>query len=309
MALKKSIYQFIILALVVVATDQLLGLYLEKKYKNNECFYANGEINDFIKNKNCDTLFIGSSRVLHLIDPAVIGPNCLNLAKQKKHNYYQTAIVDILEAEGKLPTRLLVLNIEIEDLFGEKREELIDQVLSLKYYYNSNKTVKGFIDEISWQERIKFISKTYRFNSYGLQLITNPFENVCPNYPKTGYIPLHPTKNDSARLAQSLIDDFKPIHSKSINTAVFQNILNIKKTCDKHEISFKVIDAPYHKVHPEYAYVSKLLSDYCDSIGVEFIDFKYMEIPGLENKTMWYDNMHTNASGSKIYSHFLKTKI
>ena len=309
MGLKKTIYHSILLILLIVFTDQLLGYYLEKKYTSNECFYANGEINDFIKNKKCDTLFIGSSRVLHMIQPDIIGPNCLNLAKHKKHNYYQTAIVKLLEAEGKLPTKMLVLNIEIEDLFGEKKEELIDQVLSLKYYYTTNSTVKNFIDETGWQERIKFISTTYRFNSYGLQLITNPIEGVCPKHPITGYIPLFPTKNDSARLAQSLIDDFHPIHSKNINTTVFQNILNIKNTCDKHGISFKIIDAPYYKVHPEYAYVSKALSNYCDSIGVEFIDFKYTQIPGLEKKTMWYDNMHTNDNGSKIYSRFLKTKI
>lgn len=309
MTIKKITYRSILFIGLLILTDQIVGVVLDKKYQANTCFYSNGEVNDYIQNKQCDTLFVGSSRVLHMIDPSILGPKSMNLAKQKKHNHYQTSIVDILAQNNKLPRKLLVLNLEGLDLFMENAPSLIDQVNSLRYYYSSNDIVKSFINKQGWNERFKLLSRTYRHNSAGLQLFTNPIENVCPEYPQKGYIPLIPTPQDSLRLAKSLTDDFKPINNQRFNHLIFDNIIHLKSLCDKKAIQLIIIDAPYYKNHPSFKKASIALQKFCKKVDVKFIDFKYEQIPGLENKSNWYDNMHTNESGSKIYTRFLKSKI
>ncbi len=309
MTLMKITYRSIVFIALLILIDQIVGILLDEKYQANTCFYSNGEVNDYIQNKKCDTLFVGSSRVLHMIDASLLGPNSMNLAKEQKHNHYQTSIIDILAQNNKLPRKLLVLNLEGLDLFMEYGPSLIEQVNSLSYYYSSNEIVKSYINKQGWQERIKFLSHTYRHNSIGLQLFTNPLENVCPEYPLNGYIALTPTALDSARLAKSLIDDFTPIKNQRFNKLVFENIIHIKSLCDKKSIQLIIIDAPYYKNHPSFKKASSTLQKFCEKIDVKFIDFKYEEIPGLENKLNWYDNMHTNEKGSEIYTRFLKEKI
>ena len=294
---------------LLILIDQLIGYCLDKKYESNTCFFSNGEVNDYIQNKKCDTLFVGSSRVLHMVDPSVFGPNCYNLAKQRKHIYYTTSILDILNDSKKLPSKLLVLNIEVADLFMEKEPLLIEQVNSLSFYYSKNTFVTKFINKQGWQERLKFMSEIYRHNPNGLMLITNKMENVCSNYPDKGYLPLMPSIVDSARLAQSLIDDFKPIRNQEINQVVLENIRHINGICSKKGIDLVIIDAPYYKVHPAHKKASTALNLFCKRNGIRFIDFNFEHIPGLKDKTNWYDNLHTNEKGTMIYTHYLKEKL
>lgn len=309
MKFSKLLIRTLIFVGLIITVDQVVGYILDKKYQSNTCYYANGEINDFIQNKNCDTLIVGSSRVLHMIDPAILGPKCLNIAKQQKHNYYHSSIIDILNNENKLPSKLLIINIEVEDLFMEKEHLLIEQMNSLRFYYSKNNIVTKFINKKGWHEQLKLISRIYRHNPNGLKLITNPIEKVCPEYPNSGFIPLHPTVNDSARLAQSLIDDFKPIKNQRINNTIFENILHIKSLCDQKGIKLLIIDAPYYKVHPSFKKASNAIKNFCDQKSIEFIDFKYEKIDGLDDKNNWYDNMHANEKGSQIYTRYLKSKI
>lgn len=306
---KKTVYRFILFLGLVILADQIIGYLLDKKYESNTCFFSNGELNNYIKNQKYDTLIIGSSRVMNMIDSKILGPNCFNLAKPQKHNYYHTAIIDILNEENKLPSKLLILNIEVEDLFMEREPVLIEHVNSLGYYYSNNKLITNFINKQGWTVRIKHLSHIYRHNPNGLMLITNPIENVCMEYPENGYLGLKPTPYDSIRLAQSLIDDFKPIKNQRINNTIFQNILHVKSLCDKKGIQLLIIDAPYYKIHPTYKIASKVLTNFCKNQNINFIDFKFETINGLKDKNKWYDNMHTNEIGSQIYTRYLKEKI
>lgn len=309
MNLRKITYRFLLFIGLIILTDQFIGYALDKKYESNKCFFSNGEINNFIQNKRYDTLIVGSSRVLHMINPSILGPNCFNLAKQRKHNYYHTSIIDILNNENKLPTKLLIVNIEVEDIFMEKEPNLLEQVNSLRYYYDKNPFVTKFINNQGWTERIKLFSHIYRHNPNGLKLYTNPLENICLEYPKNGYIPLIPSDYDSLRLAQSLIDDFKPIKNQSINKNIFDNIIHMKNICDKNGTQLLIIDAPYYKVHPAYKIASDKIAKFCKNNNINFIDFKFENIEGLEDKNNWYDNMHANENGAQIYTEYLKKKI
>lgn len=305
----KIIYRIFLFLLLLIGSDQIIGSFLDYEYEKNNCYFSNGEINDFIQHKSCDTLIVGSSRVLHMIDPALLGPKTMNLAKQEKHNYYHTAIIDILASKRKLPNRLLILNLEVEDLFMEKENSLIAQVNSLKYYYSKNKTTKLFIDKQGVFERIKFLSRIYHHNSSGLSLLTNPIENVCPDFPYNGYIPLKPTLLDSVRLKRSLGEDLKPIKNQRTNQTIFENLLQIQKRCQDAGIDLIIVDAPYFKVHPAFKLASRTIQQFCNKNNLKFIDFKFEQIPGLEDSSCWYDNMHTNEKGSRIYTRYFKLKI
>ena len=51
---------------------------------------------------------------------------------------------------------------------------------------------------------------------------------------------------------------------------------------------------------------SIILSNYCASSEIKFIDFNFTTIDALDSKKYWYDNMHLNHSGAEIYSKKIK---
>lgn len=307
--MKKSIIQIVIFLTILLAADRIFGYFLETKYLKNTCAFSNGELNQFLKKKRCDTLFLGSSRVLHMIQPDQFGKGTLNLSKQQKHIYHNAALIDILYQENKLPKKLLVLNFETEDCFMEMEKSLLDRVYSLKFYYHKNKLVKKLIDKRGFQERIKFLSSTYRFNDEGWKLLTYPLDDICPEYPERGYIPLMPDKNDSLRLLKSIIKDISSRTFDELNPTTFELLLHIKALCQKKGVKLVIINAPFYTYPKDFIRGTDAISSFCTKNKIDYIDFNTLKIPELQFKKFWYDNMHTNSDGSKIYTNYLKKAL
>ena len=156
---------------------------------------------------------------------------------------------------------------------------------------------------------MKFLSSVYRHNGEGWKLIAYPRTNLCSPVSETGYVPLIPNANDSARLSRSLIDDFKPYNFKKINPKVIALLEGIINTCDEMNIDLIFINAPYFKYHPEFIYASNYMKKFCREKNVRYVDFNEELITGLEQPEMWYDNMHLNDNGANIYTKYLKSKL
>lgn len=291
---------------IVFVSDRIIGAYLDGLYEKNRCDYSNGRLNTFLDQDNCDTLYLGSSRVLHMIKPELLGKGSRDLAFQHKHLYHNISLVDILRQKDKLPNRTLVFNFEVEDLYIKTEGHLLNQLYSLKYYYDKNELVERLINRKGLQERIKFLSKIYKHNGEGWKLISYPMTNNCAAPTSDGYVPLHPTPNDSARLAQSLIDDFKPFDFEGFNTVAYEMIELLAKICKDENIELKIIHGPYFKLHPELKTASNYMKAFCAKKDIFYFDFNDETIPGLENKDMWFDNMHLNDDGANIYTAYLK---
>lgn len=304
--MKKNLIHILITLLALFIADGLTSAYLDKKYEANTCDYSNGYINDYLKNKDADTLFIGSSRVLHGIRPEFFGPKTFVLAKQQKHLYYNASLIDILKDENKLPHNTLILNIEVEDMFLHFEDRMIDDVSSLKYYYNTNALTTELIKRNRVFEPLKFTSSLYRHNNSGWKLLFSPKAGECASSPFDGYKPLMPSKNDSIRLARSIIEDLKPFGVRQLNPKTFELIERIKVLCQKQNIDFYIINAPFFEMNAELKDASIILSNYCASSEIKFIDFNFTTIDALNSKKYWYDNMHLNHSGAEIYSKKIK---
>ena len=307
------IYKVILFVLILFVVDRSLGYYLDRKYEVNTCDYMNGRFNAFIKHENVDTLFIGSSRVLHMIVPELLGSKTKNLAFQKKHIYHNIILIDLLKEKKKLPKKLLVLNFDLDDLYLESENDLLNQLNSLSYYYHKNDLAKKLIDRNGYQEKIKFLSEPYRYNGDGWKLISYPITGNCVTYREDGYFPLLPSQKDSIRLAQSLIEQEDLYKFDKINQAVVGVLDYLVELCKNENIDLKIINGPYYDLPSEFIKAGKYMKNYCDKKGVYFVDFNDCQIQGLEDITLWYDNMHLNDNGAKIYTkhvkkHFLQTQ-
>ena len=131
--MKKIIQKTLLTIIIVISIDRLLGLYLSTLYENNYYDHASGDVNKILKGKTSDTLIIGSSRVYTMIDPNIIGNNIQLVSKPAKHSYYNIAVVDLMAQYNKLPKKMLIFNIEVEDVYESVKPRLIEDVCYLKY--------------------------------------------------------------------------------------------------------------------------------------------------------------------------------
>lgn len=297
----KALYRLLFIIASIVLLDQWFGLYLDHKQEQNKCDYCNGKINFFVDQEQCDTLFIGSSRVLHSIKPQLVGPNSRILGYQNKDICHNVALYDIISSKKRNPSKTLVFNIDLDDLFTPD-QRLLERVYSLKYFYTQNDFVRSLIDRIGYEERIKFVSRLYKHNGNGWKLIARPITNNCKTISLSGYEPLIPGPLDSIRLAKSIEEDFKQLDASQKQDLIYEMLNHLKSLTDQQGVELIVINAPYYTIQEDWFSASKEFGIQCKKTGIKYIDFNQMELPELENRSLWYDNMHLNDDGASIFS-------
>lgn len=302
MTFKTLTYRALLLLVLVVATDQLVGYYFDRLYEANRCDFNHGKVNIFLANEPCDTLFVGSSRVLHTINPTHFSPTAKVLAFQQRNICHNVAVVDLLFQHNKQPRKLLVFNLDLDDLFHTSDEDLLQKVLDLRYFYHENKLIGNLIDRLGPQERIKFLSRTYKHNGAGWKLVAFPLHQNCPEVTYTGFVPLQPTNRDHIRTVQSLMSDFKGFNYAHRNELTYEMIDHLIDLCARNNTELILINTPYFRYPKEWREISTAFKKYCANKGVQYIDFNVEHTLDLSHSMYWYDNMHLNEKGANLFS-------
>lgn len=301
----KSVFiKISIIAFVTALIDYSLGLYLDKLYQKNEGPYANGHLNYYLHHIKPDTLFVGSSRVMHHVDTRLFSENTYNLSHASMHIGFQAALIDVLEQQKKLPKKVLFLHIEANEL-GEKSEKsLREEIQYLNYYYSKNEYIKSEINKISTFEFVKHWSKLYSFSGYSSLLITNPIQNINTKPLPRGYHPLIGTN-----LSQELDPNFK----KNFKSHPLFNYLNhIKEVCQRNNIELICFTTPYF-INEKYEYKqNEILGEQLAKKKYKYLNYSSVKnrLPYLyEDSSYWYDHMHLNEKGARIFTQLLKDDI
>lgn len=304
----KTLFHCTLIIITLIILDKLIGAFLDQKYIANHCNYNEGGINKYLSEASPDTLIIGTSRAIHMIIADSLGSRTMVMGQQQKNLFYHHAVVSILEQYKKLPKKVLIVNIEVEDLYKEREVRLLQQVSSLAFFYNKNTVVKTYLNRAGPYERIKFLSSIYRHNQNGLLLITNPIQNICPSHGNKGYIPLFPTKMDKIRIENGLKDSKK--YSYSEVNREFRSVLGeLKKICLKNKIKLILLNGPFYCNFDRMRQSNEKIRKLVKLEKIDYIDFMKYPENDLEGQKLWYDHIHLNHEGAKIYSSLLKYRL
>jgi hypothetical protein len=305
--MKKIIQKTLLTIIIVISIDRLLGLYLSTLYENNYYDHASGDVNKILKGKTSDTLIIGSSRVYTMIDPNIIGNNIQLVSKPAKHSYYNIAVVDLMAQYNKLPKKMLIFNIEVEDVYESVKPRLIEDVCYLKYYYYSNDFIRRIINQKSILEKFKYLFSSYRFNGENFTLVTNPFQNITYSNSNT-FIPLDKTPNDSIRLRKG-IEEMKSLQLTKINPDFFTKMNHLIEICTKNRIKLVILYGPNYLLPQKFNDARKIISNYCKTNDIEFLDFSSEKCKEFKTRDLWFDHIHLNRNGATQYSLLLKKSL
>ena len=305
--MRKRVILFLCFTLSIFIIDRGIAFKMDSLYQNNYCANSGGGLNYYLKFQKADTLFIGSSRVKTMIISDVIGKNVLNITANGKHFYYQASVIHLLEQYNKLPKKMIVLNLEAEDIYKECESELINEVFYLKYYYDKNAFVKNVIDSKSPFEKYKFLMSSYKFNGENFLLFTNQFQHICDDN-HNSYQLLKPKKSDSSKVINAIKENNK-LKSKEVNSHFFEILKSIDTLCKRDKIKLVILYGPHYVYLKRHESASLIMQGFCKKNRISYLDFNTKKTTQFKNIHCWSDILHLNKDAALVYTKLIEEEL
>lgn len=290
--------------LVLILLDIVMGAYLDRLYNENECDHANGELVQYLScNETPDTLLIGSSRVLNMIDPSGIGPNVHSLAKPASHFFYHVALIDILAQFKRLPRKTIVLNVSLEDMYLENDEFLMEDLHYLKYHYGKNEFVTENLNREDPLNRVYYLPRTSKFNGDNFKLLTNHWQNIC--HPARQFVGLKSSEYDWKRV-KSGINELRRKSYEELNPRFFEMLRHVEELCKTHSVKLVLLSGINIMEVDCIKRAAERLKQESQAREFRFIDFQKHRKPGEFPDSVWVDYIHLNGQAALKYTRRIK---
>jgi len=300
--------RFTLLALTIAfAADRAVSWVLDRAYQADLNGQTGGQINRYLQRaKVPDVLVIGSSRAHHGVDPAVIAPNGYNLSHNGMNIAFQAGLVDLLDQHDRTPTRLLLVQVQPEDLIGG--DAVLRHLQYLKYHHGRSAFITSAIDGLSWSERLKYLAAGHRFNGSALTIPINALRPRTTG-PGNGFEPSPSQANDTARVAlsfdlQRTTDStlFAHVPEDPMASAGGRCLLHIREVCAARGVQLVLFTAPYHACTAIRREAYARIGDAFRAHGFEWLDYSCAPPAELRHLHYWVDNDHVNAEGARKLS-------
>ena len=305
--MKKALIKIAVIFLSILIIDRIASAKLIDGYENNFCKHSGGDLNYYLKFQKSDTIFLGSSRVSSMIIADSIGKNVMNVASKGKHFYYNSCVIHLMEKYKKLPRKVLILNLEAEDIYIENKSDLIDNVFYLKYYYDKVGFIKNRIDSKSPFEKYKFLLSSYKFNGENFLLATNKIQAICDDKHEN-YTPLYPTIYDSIKVLKG-----KKILQKIKYTKFNDEFLSIlhatNLVCRENNVRLIIIYGPHYYFPQNFERASCYIKSFCENHHISYIDFNTKKFTQFRRINSWIDIFHLNNRAALLYTKLLKKEL
>ena len=302
------------MVVIVLLSDFVISIGLEKLYEINQYGESGGVINYYLQGEETPELLImGSSRSHRHVVPDSFACSTFNLSHHGMRIPFNAALINILAQEKKLP-KVLLLHIEMGSFaFYEGQDIAKNDVQNLRYFYTKNDKVKEYINGLSGSEQFKYLFRSYRFNGRIPSLIKNVIKTKRSKPHHDGFEPLYPTKQDSARIELQIklqAEIKRPDAPIFISKKAVSFLNDVIKTCKEENIRLVLFNSPrFLPPNEGQIMASDYLTNLCSEKQIEFLNFDTVEILALKKRKYWRDFEHMNINGASIFTSYLKQQI
>jgi hypothetical protein len=287
--------KFLILLLVLFVCDRVIGTLIEKAYNDA----PEGDVNTFshsINNPKEDIYIYGSSRAVHGYDCKVftdsLGYSCFNNGRENSTILYHNTILN--EMLKKHEPQIVILDVSAKELTWRSAENsklvLASMILP---YVRRDTNFRNIAKELFPEELRKAeVSKIYAYNSLILPLLLGP-EKADKSNIVNGYLPLHGVKEEGT--PPELMDE-----NDKTDVMATQDFENFVKVLTEKHIKLYVIQSPLY-VKPFSTSVSlEAMKAILKKYNVPFWDYAFDT--AFYKRQYFYDNIHLNDKGAKLFS-------
>lgn len=304
----KSFFFVLVLALLV---DRLLGFGFERLYKRTMSGEAGGLINAALSAK-AQVLLLGSSRMMHHVDPAVVSHylslSVYNAGINGHDLLYALMLMDLRRREGDPPPEAVVLHVD-ENSFAKNEDEL-KRTSIFSFYYTESDLVREVIDQRTRLEPIKYASMAYRANGKVLPILKNV---LSPEHgTMNGYSPLNGIMKAPfpAEASEKMGTKTPPLGFWDFKVRCFERFL---QNCRQEGTRVFLLHSPrFSESRSEHdgwiASINSFLARFPEVQFIEINEFTYPQVFGGRPE-LFQDNTHLNAKGAAMLSDLLATKL
>ena len=249
-----------------------------------------------------DMLVLGSSRAAYHYIPSVfkdsLGMTCFNSGSGGMCIYYHYAILSSYLISGRIP-QLVIYDINDFDLTPSSEatftlEAALDR---LAPHYSEYPYIDSLFTLNGWQEKVKMLSLTYRYNSKLVQLLIC---NFLPSAEDNGYEAVYGQLPYGTELK-----DISDSPEVDIETGKREFFIKMLKDLRAYNIPTLLVYSPiYQKGHADRIGEIK---DIAQLYGVKILDYSNCE--QLMKPEFFKDVMHLNDKGAHLFSKLLIAKL
>lgn len=295
--MKKLIMKLAIFALLFVVIDSAIGkgfTTLIVRAKGGDT----GKNNEIANRTTAEIILFGSSRCVHHYDPRIIadslGMTCYNAGRDGNgilmmYPYYK------LLSERYQP-KIIVYDLSIFDVGVDDHSKYLEW---LRQFYGRPE-VDSMVWNINPNERVKMMSKSYRFNGRGLQMISDAIHPV--QHDILGYKPLYgemsyePKEDDASDNVQKPIDPFKEKY-----------LIRLIQDCRRNGTKLIFMVSPSYGQTTRSTYYSAI-SNLCKRYGVPLF-YHQNDTNFVNDRKYFKDSSHLNSVGAKKYTKMIIPEI
>lgn len=296
--IKKIVFGVLGFCFLLVATDWAVGTWSEKMYHKSRYGIFRRQIYCLTESQE-ELMILGSSRAAHHYVPQIfedsLGMSCYNAGSDGMCIYYHYGILTSRIQRG-CPPKMVVLEVIGTDAeVSQGATFSLDAALD-RYapHYGEYAEIDSLFAFNGWKERVKLLSKTYKYNSKLVQTIKC---NYIPWPEDRGYEAL----NGMMKVAEGgqVVDVLSP--SSEILIIEDRKIVYLQKfivACKANNIELVMCYSPYYgQAIPKSI---RMIEELAEKNGVRFLNYGIDE--RFQNTEYFQDASHLNDTGAKEYS-------
>jgi hypothetical protein len=292
---------------LIITIDNSLGLLLKWAYSKINA--GPGRYN-YIRSNQYDLLVMGSSTSTAYYSNIITkktGLRTLNVGLDGSALIYSFCLLDLV-IQGDVKPKMVILNIDLFELsksaWGGNNFSMIEKLAPL---YGETDIITNALEKGKISEKIKFFSKTYRYNDLLLSIPSQLYKS---------------TKRYMRGASPNTVMQL-PIDSQTINDR-FPNIIDLDRDklrlyekfielCQMHAIQPVFIESPIY--YPALGlterdrYFEEQLESLAKKNSVPFIKINQDNYPVFRSHLLYKDVLHLNHKGSQLFSDLVSQKL
>lgn len=283
---------------LLIAADWAVGTWSEKMYYKSKYGIFHRQIYCLTESQD-EFIILGSSRAAHHYVPQIfedsLGMSCYNAGSDGMCIYYHYGILASRIQRGCPPKMVILEVIGTDAEVSQSATFSLDAALD-RYapHYGEFTEIDSMFAINGWKEKVKLLSKTYKYNSKLVQTIKC---NYIPWPEDKGYEPLNGVmKIEDGEMAADVLTPSSAQHNIEEQKLVYLH--KFIDDCKDNNIELVMCYSPYYgQPIPKSI---RMIEELAERKGVKFLN--YGEDVRFQKPEYFQDASHLNDTGARVYS-------
>lgn len=289
---ENSIKFTIYLVVFIISFDLAIGWIFDQLYFSDKS-RRNDRLVYSVMNTNEEILIFGSSRALHHYNPIILqdslGMTCFNVGSGGQNIYFHLALLKAT-LERYTP-KIVILELVTIDIEKTPPQWDTEKLAALWPFAKHTEAAKEAVFRRGIFEKIKSLSRIYRFNSLFYNILKNNLIEFSNH--QNGYIPIKRVWNKELEYNKLVIKD-----EDNDKILALKSFIEI---CESNKISLHIFISPHYALKESNSMYNNIINDLREDYNIQVHNFESDSLFMLHSN-YFADPLHLNSAGADLFT-------